>query len=159
MRAIQSAAVAVLLLAGACAGRSPEPNVPPPTTARFVITSAPVLNPDREGKSEPVVVRLFRLRKAEGFQQAQFDDLVEGADEKTLGPDLVGTVEFTIYPGQTETLTRTLDPSDRWLGIVAAYRDPATAKWRDLVQMPPSRTTEIDLKVGPRAILARSRDG
>lgn len=159
MRAIQSAALALLLLAGACAGRSPEPAPAPPTMARFVITSAPVLNPGADGKSEPVVVRLFRLRNAEGFQKAQFDELVEGADEKTLGPDLVGTVEFTIYPGESETLTRTLDPTDRWLGIVAAYRDPATAKWRDLVEVPYGRTTEIDLKIGPRAVLARQGGG
>ena len=159
MRAISKAALALLFLATACSGHLPEPAALAPTTARFTITAAPVLNPGGDGSSQPVVVRLFRLRNAEGFQTAQFDELVEGTDEKTLAGDLVGTVEFTIYPGDSETLTRTLDPTDRWLGIVAAYRDPDTAKWRDLVRSPPNQTTEIDLKLGPRAVLARTQGG
>lgn len=154
-----------LFVAGCGAGSSPPPapaassvaETGSPTLVQFTITSSPSLNPTVEGAAEPVVVRLFRLRDPAGFQRAAFDDLAEPTDEKTLGPDLVGTVEFTIYPGQSETLTRKLEPGDRWLGIVAAYRDHGSAKWRDLIEVKPNQTIDVDLQLGPRGVLARAR--
>ncbi|MFN4089992.1 MAG: type VI secretion system lipoprotein TssJ [Alphaproteobacteria bacterium] len=157
MRAILPVLLAVLLATAACAGRPAEPPTPAPTTARLVITASPVLNPNEAGEAEPVIVRLFRLRSADGFRRAAFADLAEPLDEKTLGQDLVGTVEFEFYPGQSETLTREFDPGDRWLGIVAEYREHGTAKWRDLIELVPNAETEVDLQLGPRAVLARVR--
>src|SRR3546814_3927579 len=100
-----------MLCLAACAGSRPEPAEPAATLARLVITSSPVLNPNAEGDAEPVIVRLFRLRNPEGFQRAGFDELAEPRDEKTLGQDLVGTVEFTIYPGQRDRKSTRLNSS------------------------------------------------
>ena len=148
--------VALPLLA-ACAGRPASPPAPPPTVAALSISTAKDMNPDAQGNASPVVVRVFRLVDPGAFQSAKYDDLFE-KDEKTLGTDLIGTVDILIEPGMAETFSRTLTDRDRYLGFVVTYRDADKAQWRALVPVRPRNTTKVEVEVGANAVVANTVD-
>jgi type VI secretion system VasD/TssJ family lipoprotein len=105
-----------------------------------------------------IVIRVFRLADPGAFQKAGYEELFE-KDEKTLGTDLVGTVDILIEPGSKETFNRVLTDRDRYLGFVVTYRDSATAQWRALIPLRPRSTTKVDLEVGARGVIASTVEG
>ena len=149
--------LAAALLLGACAGKPAAPPPPPPTVATLSISTAKDMNPDGAGQPGPVVVRVFRLADPAAFQNAKYDQLFED-DEKTLGKDLIGTVDILIEPGMAETFDRTLTDRDRWLGFVVTYRDAESAQWRALVPVRPRHNTKVEVEVGARGIYANTVD-
>ena len=146
---------AVLTLLGACTTTPEVPAPPPvpPTIAQLAIATDKTMNPDEKGEGTPVVVRVFRLADPAAFQSAKYGDLFE-TDEKTLGTDLIGTVDILIEPGMDETFNRVLSDRDRYLGFVVTYRDSDTAQWRALVPITPRETTKVEVAVGPRGVIA-----
>ena len=158
MRRVFHLIVASLLLAG-LAGCASKPATPPtpPTVATLSIATAKDMNPDGDGKPMPLVVRVFRLADPAAFQKANYDDLFE-KDEKTLGTDLIGTLDILIEPGMAETFDRTLTERDRDLGFVVTYRDAEKAQWRALVPLRPRSTTKVEVEVGERGVVASTVD-
>ena len=143
------------ILVGACASRPAALPAPPPTVAALSISIAKDINPSDEGKV--LVVRVFRLADPAAFQKAKFDDLFE-KDEKTLGTDLVGTIDLLIEPGAVEQFDRTLTDRDRYLGFVVPYRNLDKSQWRALVPVRPRGTTKVDVEVGADGVIASTVD-
>lgn len=121
--------LAVVGLAG-CASQPPKPV----QTQATLIASADV-NPDSQGRPSPVVVRIYQLRGDAQFNDAAFFALFDN-EKSTLGEDLIMRDERTLFPGQSAPLSLALAPDARFLGVVAAYRDIRSSRWRAVVGVP-----------------------
>jgi type VI secretion system protein VasD len=121
--------LAVLGLA-ACASQPPKPV----QTQASLIASADV-NPDSAGRASPVVVRIYQLQGDAEFNDAGFFALFDN-EKATLGSSLIMRDERTLFPGQKTPLNLALAPDARFLGVVAAYRDIRSSRWRAVVGVP-----------------------
>ena len=122
----------------------PEPVPVPPTEIVAQVAAVDSLNPDSQGRSSPLVVRLFELTAASPFDTADFFDLYD-QDRATLGDSLVAMDEIRVAPSETKTIPRTLDDRTRFIGVVAAFRDVELSSWRGLVEVPLNQTTTFAL--------------
>ena len=122
-------AVLVAMLSG-CAHTPPPPPPPPkPIDVQIHVVAAPDLNPNRNGRASPVFLRVFQLRDASKFLNAEFDDATLHSDTVLAGV-VIARDERMIEPGSTVMLALKIDPQTRLLGIVAEYSDLANSRWR-----------------------------
>lgn len=149
-RAIALAAVALLVLSG-CAStggnkpgligktletiglRTPEvqPEAPRPKTIPLRLWAGDNLNAGNDRKPLALVVRVYRLRGGERFEQAPFSAFLdEDAERAALGDDLIGATEIVLQPGQRHEISERLPPEAETLGVVALFRAPAQGRWR-----------------------------
>ncbi len=143
-RMIGAGAVAAMLgLLAGCGGPPPKP----PTVVELTLAADPGVNPTQEGKPAPVLVRVYQLASAAGFEKAEFFPLMN-ADTATLGQDLVKKDEYLLTPGQKKT--ETLKPSDRVtaIGVFAAFRQLGSKTWRVTAPVKPNLTTPMTVEVG-----------
>lgn len=136
----------------ACASSPPKAA---PTQAT-VIASANV-NPDSLGRASPVVVRIYQLRGESKFEDAGFFALYDH-ERRTLGSSLITRDERMVFPGQRLRLDIALSPRARYLGVLAAYRDVRTARWRAVVGVPEKSllkllaSRRVSVRVGKDAV-------
>lgn len=87
------------------------------------------LNSDVKGRGAPVLLRIYELRSATVFQEADFFDL-QDHDKTTLATDLLAVDQFILRPGETRKIRRDAQTGSTAIGVLAAYRDLPNAKWR-----------------------------
>lgn len=141
------ALIAVLILAG-CSTLSPYSHL---TKLNLRLTASDQLNPDLNGRPSPIVVRLYELKHAVAFENADFFSLYERARE-ALAPDMVATEELELRPGETLELKLSVQKGSRYVGVVAAYRDLSQASWRSTLHLAPRTATEVDLTLDESGI-------
>ncbi|EQD38311.1 lipoprotein [mine drainage metagenome] len=79
-------------------------------------------------------------------------------EHRTLGSSLIMRDERTVFPGQRVSLDLALSPAARFLGVLAAYRDVRTARWRAVVGVPEKSllkllaTRRVSVRVGKDAV-------
>jgi type VI secretion system protein VasD len=123
--------VLVLALAlAACAAKPPKP-----VETKAMLAASEDVNPDSTGRASPIVVRIYQLRGDTEFNNADFFTLYE-KDKETLGASLIGRDEKTLFPGQQLEIDLPLSQEARFVGVVAAYRDLGTSRWRALMGRP-----------------------
>ncbi len=135
-----TALITVLILAG-CSTLSPYSHL---TKLNLRLTASDQLNPDLNGRPSPIVVRLYELKHAVAFENADFFSLYERARE-SLAPDMVATEELELRPGETVELKLSVQKGSRYVGVVAAYRDLSQASWRSTLHLAPQTATDVDL--------------
>lgn len=117
------------LVVGALSGcAKPPPPPPKPKVLTLDVQAAANVNPDARGRPSPVVVRIYELKAAAGFESADFLSLHE-KDQSLLGADIVVRDEFVLSPGESKTLKREAGES-KFLAVMAAFRDLERARWR-----------------------------
>ena len=99
------------------------------TSVTLKIQVGETINPNSRGRPSPVVMRVYYLLSADEFGRADFFDLFDD-DRKTLGQDLVGSREFELVPGEKNIYSAEFSPRAAHLGVIAAFRDLESAKWR-----------------------------
>jgi type VI secretion system protein VasD len=114
----------------ACASQPPKPVV-----TQATLSASADVNPDSEGRPSPVVVRIYQLKGDAEFNDAGFFALFDN-EKATLGENLIMRDERTLFPGQKSPLNVALSPDARFLGVVAAYRDIRSSRWRAVVGVP-----------------------
>jgi type VI secretion system protein VasD len=74
---------------------------------------------------------------------------------KALGPDLLGTQDMALKPGQTMTVTPEPKPDVKFIAVVGAYYAIDKARWRAWVQVKPhtANTITVTLK-GAEIVMA-----
>lgn len=144
-----TALIAFVVLAG-CSTLSPYSHL---TKLSLRLTASDQLNPDLNGRPSPIVVRLYELKHAVAFENADFFSLYERAKE-SLAPDMVATEELELRPGETVELKLSVQKGSRYVGVVAAYRDLAQASWRSTLHLAPQTATDVDLTLDERGIRA-----
>jgi type VI secretion system protein VasD len=130
-RALCAAIASAALLAACRSAPPPAPPPPPPKPIDVAISivAAPDLNPNRNGRPSPVFLRVYQLRNASKFLNADFDDLSMRADA-TLAATLIGRDERMVEPATTTDLALKIDPETQLLGVIAEYSDLANSQWR-----------------------------
>jgi type VI secretion system protein VasD len=91
------------------------------TTAELKLSAYQNVNPDRDGRSSPIVIRVFKLADARQFQREDFLNLYENAEDR-LGNDLIDTVILKeLAPGEDRIESLGLTEDVRYLGLLAEY--------------------------------------
>ena len=130
------AALLSLLLFVACAGSERKAQREPVKLDLSIIASSGV-NPDDQKRAAPIVVRIYELKNADAFNQADFYSL-QDKDKTVLNDDLVQRDQFQLRPGEQKAIRREADQSTNTLGVLAAYRDLPNAVWRATWPLPPA---------------------
>lgn len=143
--------VLALLLAGCARDKLPDP-----TLVELVLTASPAVNPDRNDRPSPILVRVYELRSAGAFETADFFALLE-QDQAVLGAEMVNRWEFQLDPGETTRLDASFQTSSTALGIVAAYRDIEQANWRAVMPLRVGNTNALSAMLGQLAVSLEAR--
>jgi len=118
----QWSALALTALLVAITGCKSSPPPPPPaTTAALQISVSDDVNPDADNRPSPIVISVYTLKDSRQFEREDFLSLYEGA-AKRLGDDLVRSTRLREFvPGEKRTEDIPMEPSVRYLGVVAEY--------------------------------------
>jgi type VI secretion system protein VasD len=142
-------ATGVLLTAVLLAGCSSGPAV---LTAN-VAASAQV-NPDAKKRPSPVVVRVYELKSPTQFDSADFVSLFD-KDQAVLGADMLSREEFVLRPGETKTITKTLAPDTKFIGVMAAFRELERSRWHVVVPVVAGKKNQMNINLIDIAIEAK----
>lgn len=137
------------LALGRCAAAPPAPAV-----LTLTVHAGSNQNPDPTGRPAPVAFQLLQLTGTGSFDRADFFALIEHQKE-TLGADLLASEQFVLPPGQSKTITRTLQKGAQFVGIAVLFRDIDHATWRLSAPVAASGPTALTLTInGLKATLA-----
>ena len=125
-----------------------------PATLSLTLNAADNLNPDARRRASPVVLRLYELKAPTLFEQADFVTLFE-KEQAALAAELIGRDEMVVKPGDKKTITKTLSPDARAIGVMAAYRDLERARWRAVIPVAPTKKNVATIELGEVAVLAK----
>ena len=147
------------VLLSACAS-DPPPETPPPSPAPVPAAPAPKpetqaildlniqaeggINPNAGGRQSPVVLRIYQLKSAAAFGQADFFDIYQ-RDAQKLAADMLRKDELLIQPAETRRLTLPLKPDTQALGFLAVFRQLGTARWRGAMAIDPRQNVVVNL--------------
>lgn len=134
LRRALPAVVAVLLETG-CVTSRPAPAIAP---LDLELTAADRLNPDESGNSLVTAIVVYQLRSAAKLEAADSQQLYRRPKE-TLGPDLLGSDEITLEPGQKLRRRLDVDRTAKAIAVVAQFRRPTGTSWRAIADLPSSK--------------------
>lgn len=132
--------LSVLLVGGCGGGQKDVKSCEPAKTTKVTIVASDRVNADDEGRSLPIVVRLYQLKDLGRLETAEFEDIWLRAEE-TLEADLVKFDELTLYPSQRSVKSIELGDGVGYLVAVALFRKPAGLSWRAIYEVPASPCT------------------
>jgi type VI secretion system protein VasD len=104
------------------------------STANFNVNSAGYLNPDINGQASPVLVTVYQLKNGYAFSQADYESLTANAAQ-VLGNDIVDKNSFEVQPSASFSTSEKVYPDTKFIGVVAAYRDPNSVSWHKVVPL------------------------
>jgi type VI secretion system protein VasD len=111
------------------------------------------LNPSVSQRPSPLLLRVYELKTAAGFNQADFMALYQ-SDTATLGADMVSREEFTLQPGETRPYNKQLGPETRFLAVFAGFRDLEKARWRVAVPIQAGRAQKVLIRAEALSVAA-----
>lgn len=101
----------------------------------LLVKAATNVNPTESGRTSPIRVRIYELKEAVAFTEADYFSL-DTADKITLGADLLAKDDFILRPGESRLIERKSSTQTVSLGILAAYQDLANSAWRVIYKLP-----------------------
>ncbi len=138
---------AVVLLGAACS------SAPKVASLAGSIQAAADLNPSVSQRPSPLLLRVYELKTAAGFNQADFMALYQ-SDTATLGADMVSREEFTLQPGETRPYNKQLGPETRFLAVFAGFRNLEKARWRVAVPVEAGRAQKVMIRAEALSVAA-----
>lgn len=138
----------------ACAPPPPPP--PPPTIVNLTLATTADANPNAAGQGAPVVVRVYQLGSAAGFEKAEFFRLLN-QDAATLGADVIKRDEFLLPPGSSKTMKLEPTSAVKSIGVFAAYRNFGASTWRGTAEVPEHMTTDVTVKADGSGIVVTAK--
>ena len=138
MRSAWPATCALLVLMSAGCATTP----PPSTEVTGTLQAAANVNPSASKRPSPLLVRVYELKSATAFNNADFVSLYQ-RDQAELGTEMVGREEVILNPGDSRPMNKLTAPETRFVGVFAAYRDLDHAKWRSVVAIQPGQKQRI----------------
>lgn len=117
-----------------------------------------LLNTDTNGRSLPVVARIYELSDKDAFMRAPAATF--NMDRRQwpaeLAGDVLGVKEVVLTPGQHFGATETLPEGTRYVGVVALFRAPAPGRWRHVFDAQAAAQGELTLGVHACALSVAS---
>lgn len=113
----------------------------PPDTAGgqtllITLETSKDLNPDRQGKANPVRVTLYQLKQSEAFTMRDYFTLQDASDAELMA-QIKKNAAYIMVPGEKKALTLKIDEETQALGVITAYHDIDNAQWRAVYTIPP----------------------
>lgn len=91
------------------------------TNLRLLITAAADINPNHHSRSSPLIIRLYELKDASSFENADFVDIYE-RDEELLATSLLGRHFLkAVVPGEERQERLVLSPGTTHVGLFAEF--------------------------------------
>jgi type VI secretion system protein VasD len=124
----------------ACRKKTPPPPPPSPEPARIVleIQASGDINPNDEGRPSPVVLKIYQLRSAKKFLDADFHGLFQ-EDQSLLKKDFIQSEEIVVAPNGKQTLFFEPHSEAACIGILAAFRHFQDSEWRCSAMVIPNK--------------------
>ncbi|NML34747.1 type VI secretion system lipoprotein TssJ [Paraburkholderia antibiotica] len=156
------------LLVSACSS-TPTPVVKEQMNLRLRIAANDSVNPNEWGKAAPILVRVYELKSATAFENADFFTL-QSDDKKVLGDDALVVDEFILRPGDQREITRKSNPATTAIGVLAGYRDLGKSVWRAVYRLPgapdaawyrmaiPDKAQKLTVRLDQRAVSISKSD-
>jgi type VI secretion system protein VasD len=119
-----------------CGGKKPPPP-PPPTFLALKLAASADVNPDGAGSPKPLRVRVLELSSPTALSQAAFFAL-DADPAKALGPELLGSEDVVLSPGQTTSIEHETKPGTKFVGVIGAYFAIESARWRAWAPVKPN---------------------
>lgn len=116
-----------------------------PVVLEALLDATAQINPDSRGRPSPLQVRVYELKSAAAFSNADFITLYQ-RDQAELGGDVLVRDEYLIQPGSQTPIRRPLSGQTRFVAAFAAYRDLERARWRVWLGVPEKRSV-LKLKI------------
>jgi type VI secretion system protein VasD len=136
MHPLTSVLVTFACTLGLAACASSDPNsFHEPVKMTLTLKAASDVNPDDQKRAAPIVVRVYELKDANAFNDADFFSLKD-QDKALLADDLVTRDQFQMRPGDSNSIRRDAHQATKVLGVIAAYRDLPNSVWRATWPMP-----------------------
>ena len=150
------AAVLAISLTG-CFGAKDEPPPPlPPTKIELRVEAAQDVNPNKEGKASPVLLRIYELKGLSSFNAADYF-AINQQDQTALGADLARKQEVMLRPGEKKTYFIEPEAGTGFLGAYAGFRNLGSARWRVSAPITPHVSNVFELKLtGSQMLLTDS---
>ena len=149
MRNVLPATCALLLSMVTACGTKP----PAPTEVTGTVQAAANVNPSTSKRPSPLLVRVYELKSATAFNNADFVSLYQ-RDQAELGAEMVGREEVILNPGDSRPINKLSAPETRFVGVFAAYRDLDHAKWRGVLAIQPGQKQRILISADELSISA-----
>lgn len=153
-------ALLLALLPGCSLYRSlfPGPEKCKEIPLELFVKAGEVLNLSPEGQSLPVEVRAYLLKSTDKFDELDFNTLWRSGQE-ALGPTLIKTVTFTVFPAEEKIETVVGSPELAFVAIVGIFRQYDGNQWKKVVDVRPAvdACTPESLHTQIRAQLADNR--
>ncbi|RFO96237.1 type VI secretion system lipoprotein TssJ [Rhodoferax lacus] len=99
------------------------------TKLMLSIEAAPGVNPDTSLRPSPIKVRIYELKDASAFSEADYFSL-DTSDKIALAADMLAKDEFILRPGESRSIERKSNAQTTAIGVLAGYRDLPNATWR-----------------------------
>ena len=148
-----------LLMVAGCAGMTGQAEekcteIP----LELLVQGGNMLNVNVEGQSMPVEVRAYFLKERDALEQLDFDSLWQRAED-ALGPALLASTAFTVFPGEEKITTLAVPPATSYVAFVGLFRQIEGDQWRKVVDVRSiaERCKPGDLHVPVRASLEDNR--
>ena len=128
------------------------------------IEASATTNPDASLRPSPIKVRIYELKDAGTFAEADYFSL-DTADKVTLAADMLSKDEFILRPGEKRRIERKSHAQTTAIGVIAGYRDLPNTGWRvihKLKEAPdaswmrallPSNRAELSIQLQPHGIV------
>lgn len=109
-----------------------DPNAPPQErSVPLRLYAGSNLNAASDNRPLALVVKVYRLRSPDRFEQMPFDTFLDEDKERAaLGNDLVDASEILLLPDKRHEGVEKLPGDAGYLGVVAQFRSPAASRWR-----------------------------
>lgn len=132
--------LAAIVLSG-CSWMNPYSNI---TKINIRLNGSDYLNPDLRGRPSPIVIRVYELKNAVNFINADFFSLYNDA-KSVLGDDLVNVEEMELSPRQAIHVRYRVAGTSQYIGVIAAYRDLSSTNWRYVIKAVPKEITYANM--------------
>jgi type VI secretion system protein VasD len=125
-----------------------------PALLKTHVESVSFLNPNIYNQPSPVVITIYQLKSATAFQQTNFFALYSNPTA-TLSSDLLDKHEIEIRPNQKLDIKQTISPDANYIGILAAFRNPDAAQWRQIIPVTPGSNVKLKINLSAQNLSAK----
>lgn len=96
------------------------------------------INPDNNGSPSPLYIRMYELKSAKQFRNADFIDLYEH-DKQVLGSAMLAKQRLKrIVPGEAREKDYVLNPKTHYVGLFAEFQDYRNSTYKVIIPVEPT---------------------
>ncbi|MBX7228542.1 MAG: type VI secretion system lipoprotein TssJ [Burkholderiaceae bacterium] len=121
------------------------------TLVSAALQASSSINPDARNRPSPVVIRVYELKTPATFESADFFSLFD-KDQATLGADMLAREEFTLRPGDSQTINRELKPDTRFMAVFAGFREVEKSTWRAVMPLNVGKKNTVQISLDARTV-------